>query len=152
VAWLLRDRLLKWDAFPLLGMYLRPGCDFSRACGYHKAHTMSEAFGCLFKSCGRNPVKSAPGKPDLDYEVADFNESCSDRATISSQLGIKIPEAGEDRPEEYVLSSRDRFLFGYTAESPEEAELYAKFISDASEPCNGFLAGPSGEKREMWEL
>lgn len=130
VAWLLRDRLLKADAFPLLGMHLRPGCDFSGACGYHKAHTMSEAFGCLFKSCGRNRVRSAPGAPDLDYEVADFNESCSDRATIAAQLGIRIPDAGEDRPEDCPLSSRDRFLFGYDADSPEEADLFERMRTD----------------------
>lgn len=145
VAWLLRDRLMQWDAFPLLGAHLRPGCDFSRACGYHRAHTMSEAFGCLFRSCGRNRVKSAPGAPDLDYEVADFNESCSDRASISRQLGIKIPEAWEDRPEDFVLSARDRFLFGYDPESAEEADLFGQMQEDAVDPVGGFArVGASG--------
>jgi thymidylate synthase ThyX len=152
VAWLLRDRLLKWDAFPLLGMHLRPGCDFSGACGYHKAHTMSEAFGCLFRSCGRNRVRSAPGAPDLDYSVADFNESCSDRATIAAQLGVRIPDAGEDRPEGWPLSARDRFLFGYEPGSAEEADLYAMMAGDAADPTGGFSAGPSGEEREPREL
>jgi thymidylate synthase ThyX len=147
VAWLLRDRLLQWDGFPLLAVHLRPGCDYSRACGYHKAHTMSEAFGCLFKSCGRNPVKSAPGKPDLDYEVADFNESCSDRMTIARQLGIRIPDAHEERPEDFKLSLRDRFLFGYEPESAEEAELFTMMREDHADPARGFSrVGSSGRE------
>jgi hypothetical protein len=118
VAWLLRERLLDLgDGFPLLARWLRPRCDFARACQYHRAHTFSEAFGCLFRSCGRNPVKSAPGNPDLDYEIADFNESCSDALTIAGQLEIDIPNAqyempsADDGPE--VLTPRDRRLFGF---------------------------------------
>lgn len=153
VAWLLRDRLMKWDAFPLLGAFLRPGCDFSRACGYHKAHTMSEAFGCLFSSCGRNRVKSAPGAPDLDYEVADFNESCSDRGTIARQLGIVIPDAGEERPEEFQLTPRDRFLFGYDPASAEEADLFGRMQEDAADPLDGFArVGASGAAAEPRDL
>lgn len=125
VAWLLRERLRDLgDGFPLLARWLRPRCDFSGACGYHRAHTFSEAFGCLFKSCGRNPVRSAPGNPDLDYEMADFNESCSDRETIARQLGISIPIAREDVPraddDSDVLTARDMRLFGFYGEPDDD--------------------------------
>jgi hypothetical protein len=123
VAWLLRERLLdERDGYPLLARWLRPRCDFAGACGYHRAHTFSEAFGCLFKSCGRNPVRSAPGNPDLDYDYADFNESCSDAATISAQAGIVIPGPRHDMPSADdgpdVLTGRDRWLFGFPFASP----------------------------------
>lgn len=132
VAWLLRERLLAGDAFPYLAAWLRPGCDYSRACGYHKAHTMAEAFGCLYKSCGRNPVKSAAGMPPIDYEVADFNEACSDRETMIRQLGIEIPEAGDARPEDITpedLSIRDRWMFGFPPRTSTEAGDYAVMAS-----------------------
>jgi thymidylate synthase ThyX len=145
VAWLLRDRLLQADAFPLLGAYLRPACDYAGACRYHRAHTMSEAFGCLFRSCGRNPVKSAPGNPSLDYEVATFNESCSDRQTISAQLGIHIPCADEDRPETFEPAPRDRWLLGFRPRSEEEAVLFRRFANVFVDPTVApFTESPSG--------
>jgi hypothetical protein len=115
VAWLLRERLLdSRNGFPYLADWLRPRCDFVGACCYHRAHTASEAFGCLYRSCGRNPVKSAPGFPEVDYTCAEFNEACSDAGTIGRQLDIKIPGPDEDRPEgiEFEdLSPRDHALF-----------------------------------------
>lgn len=129
VAWMLRDRLGREDAYPLLARWLRPGCDWSGACNYHRAHTMSEAFGCLYRSCGRNPVKSAPGAPAVDFGVADgsyadfnFNEACSDRETIEKQCGIRIPAPDEARPSAEdgpeVLTHRDRELFGFPGAAP----------------------------------
>jgi len=55
-AWLMAKRT--FEAFPLLGSYLRPGCDAKGVCDYHKSYTMSEFFGCLFKECGRNKCDS----------------------------------------------------------------------------------------------
>lgn len=113
VAWLLRDRLLQEDAYPYLAAWLRPRCDVVGSCCYHRAYTSAEAFGCLYRSCGRNPVKSAPGMPPIDYEVAEFNEACSDRETISRQLGIGIPGSEEGRAENITfadLSPRDNHL------------------------------------------
>jgi thymidylate synthase ThyX len=123
VAWLLRERLLDpVDGYPLLARWLRPQCDFAGACQYHRAHTFSEAFGCLFRSCGRNPVRSAPGNPSLDYDYADFNEACSDLVTIERQLGIRIPRSGEELPSAddgpEVLTNRDRYLFGFPFSAP----------------------------------
>lgn len=110
VAWLLRDRLMKQDAYPLLGAYLRPACDYIGKCCYHRAHIMSEAFGCLFESCGRNTNNFHPN----NYGCSSvFNESCSHRKTIAEQLGIDIPEANEERPEKFELTSRDLELFGF---------------------------------------
>ncbi len=114
VAWLLRDRLNKPDAFPLLAQFLRPMCDYTRSCCYHKAHTASEAFGCLYKSCGRNPVKSAPGMPEVDPDLAEYNEACTNSARLAKQLGIDIPEPDQQRPEEItfdLLCEKDRLLF-----------------------------------------
>jgi len=83
VAWLVREEIKK--KFPLLAHYLRPGCDFSKICQYHKTYSMSEAFGCLFKECGRNECKAKD-----DYSI--FNHSCSDKKQIESELNIRIPD------------------------------------------------------------
>jgi thymidylate synthase ThyX len=88
-AWLIRERVK--EVFPLLGSYLRPGCDNSHSCGYHSEYEMSEAFGCLFKECGRNPCKATDN-------YATFNKSCSDKRVIADQLGILIPNANEYLP------------------------------------------------------
>lgn len=135
VAWLLRDRLSRSDAFPYLATWLRPRCDYARSCTYHRAHTASEAFGCLYASCGRNPVKSAPGAPEVDLEVAEFNEACTDAETLSEQLGIRIPGPDEDRPEE----------IGF--EDLEECDR-ALFLEEG----NRFDAGPSGRFPSGYDL
>mgnify|MGYP001563592153 CR=1 FL=1 len=103
-AWLMREELEK--RFPLLALYLRPSCDWGHVCQYHKAYSLSEAFGCLFKSCGRNPDKSG-----RDYST--FNYSCSDESLISAQLQIKIPSAVEKLPEHIWEGLRvtDKILF-----------------------------------------
>lgn len=86
VAWLMAKAVE--DKFPLIGSYLRPGCDFARKCQYHKAYTLSEMFGCLFKECGRNPC------PDSN-EYSEFNETCSDIEVIERQLGIHLRRPNE---------------------------------------------------------
>lgn len=102
VAWLMRKRVL--EAFPLLGSYLRPSCDGRGICEYHQSYSLSEAFGCLFKSCGRNLDKDSDG-------YATFNNSCTDAETMAKQLGIKIPGPKEDLPpqrwEDLAESDRD---------------------------------------------
>lgn len=85
-AWKIREEVKK--KFPLLAAFLRPGCDLAGHCTYHESYSLSEAFGCLFTSCGRH------GK-DEDYGYATFNESCSDAETIAEQTGIEIPESNE---------------------------------------------------------
>jgi len=80
-AWLYRERV--FEKFPLLGSYLKPGCDNAGRCQYHRAYTLSEMFGCLFKECGRNPC------PDSN-EYAEFNETCTDPKLLEEQLGIKV--------------------------------------------------------------
>ena len=104
VAWLMRERII--DKFPLLGSYLRPACDGSGICGYHQEYAMSEAFGCLFKECGRNKCLATD-------EYATFNKSCTDKDTLIEQLEIKIPNADEDKPVTEVgnLKMSDRILF-----------------------------------------
>ena len=89
VAWLVRERVK--EAYPLLGSYLRPNCDWRGVCEYHQEYSMSEAFGCLFKECGRNKCLATDN-------YATFNKSCSDKEIIAKQLGIFIPNAKEDLP------------------------------------------------------
>jgi len=105
-AWLLADAVRK--RFPLLGQYLRPGCDFSGKCSYHKQYGFSELFGCLFKECGRNNCESYS-----NYHI--FNMACSDSKLIGKQLGIKIPTPKEFKENETVyyrdLSGKDKVLF-----------------------------------------
>lgn len=148
VAWLLRERLRdERDGYPLLARWLRPRCDFSGACGYHRAHTFSEAFGCLFRSCGRNPVRSAPGNPTIDYDYADFNESCSDAWTIARQLGIEIPGPKDDLPSAddgpEVLTNRDRWLLGFPFATPatEPGEVVGRRV--APRTADETIAGES---------
>lgn len=86
VAWLMAKEVE--HEFPLIGSYLRPSCDFTHKCQYHKSYTLSEMFGCLFKECGRNPC------PD-SREYAEFNEICTDVKILEKQLGIKIPGPNE---------------------------------------------------------
>lgn len=104
VAWLVRKAVR--EAFPLLGTYLKPSCDWKGICEYHQAYSMSEAFGCLFKECGRN-------KCNADDGYSTFNKSCSDKNIIEEQLNIHIPDYDEDLPpKEFLeLSEKDRKLF-----------------------------------------
>ncbi len=104
VAWLIRERVKQ--QFPMLGRYLRPACDWSGICQYHQANEMSEAFGCLFKECGRNKCLATDN-------YATFNYACSDKDKISEQLGIKIPAAKEDLPKQtyFDLEMIDKRLF-----------------------------------------
>jgi hypothetical protein len=92
VAWLVREEMKK--KFPLLACYLRPGCDFTKKCDYHKSYSLSEAFGCLFKSCGRHRVYDEKGNV-VDDSYQQFNESCSDSKTIAEQLLIRIPDPSD---------------------------------------------------------
>ncbi len=85
-AWLMAREVCK--RFPLLGSYLRPGCDFTHKCQYHRSYTLSEMFGCLFKECGRNPCETSD-------EYAEFNEVCTSKNLLEEQLNIAIPEPDE---------------------------------------------------------
>lgn len=84
-AWLIWQEM--WKKFPLLAVFMRPKCDWAGKCLYHKAYSLSEMFGCLFAPCGRHPHPR--------YKYAEFNEACTDAATLEKQLGIKIPRPGD---------------------------------------------------------
>lgn len=105
VAWLTANEVTK--AFPLLGSYLRPGCDYAHKCQYHQEYALSEAFGCLFKECGRN-------KCDATNEYAEFNETCTDYRSLETQLGIYIPKPDEwqnyDKFEDLAKSDKALFM------------------------------------------
>jgi len=103
-AWLIREEVNK--VFPMLARALRPGCDFSKKCDYHSTYYLSEVFGCLFKECGRNQCQNKD-----DYST--FNKSCSDKNTIESQLGIKIPNSSEETLDQYLkdIDHKDLQLF-----------------------------------------
>lgn len=103
-AWLIARVVSK--RFPLLGSFLRPGCDFAGKCQYHKSYTLSELFGCLFKECGRNKC--------LDTNnYAEFNEICTNYKDLEEQLGIHITLPDEwknyENYEDLELSDRDYF-------------------------------------------
>lgn len=105
IAWLQQKEVSK--VFPLLGSYLRPGCDFSGKCQYHTEYAMSEMFGCLFKECGRN-------RCDAVNEYAEFNETCTNYKDLEEQLKVHIT-----RPDEWPkyncfedLLFEDRVLIG----------------------------------------
>ncbi|GEM_PF-1291736 len=104
VAWLMAKEVS--EKFPLLGSFLRPACDWSGKCSYHKSYALSEMFGCLFAECGRNICDNSDG-------YAEFNETCTNYQDLEEQLGIHIT-----RPNEWPvfnkfedLSTVDRILF-----------------------------------------
>lgn len=109
VAWLLRDRMMKADAYPLLGAYLRPRCDYSGKCGFHLPGDESEKFRGLNISCGRNPQVADCTTYVDDY--ADHLCPSTDPEAFRLQVGVPIPEAREERPELFVPTSRDLELF-----------------------------------------
>jgi thymidylate synthase ThyX len=110
VAWLLRDRMMKADAYPLLGAYLRPRCDAAGRCCFHVPNDESEHFRGLNVSCGRNP--QMPGAdPEFLREYADHQCPSTDPMVFREQIGIPIPEANEERPEGFELTIRDNSLF-----------------------------------------
>jgi hypothetical protein len=84
VAWLMRQEIS--EKYPLLGAFLRPGCDFAGKCQYHQTYNLSDLFGALFDSCGRHRVE--------DGHHAEFNCACSKVEEIEEDLGIKIPRPG----------------------------------------------------------
>jgi thymidylate synthase ThyX len=86
VAWLIRDAV--GMEFPLLADHLVPSCDVKARCDYHEAESMSEAFGALFRGCGRWPDP---------YPYATFNESCSDESVIAAQTKLHIPTGPDAR-------------------------------------------------------
>ena len=86
VAWLMQKEIAK--KFPLLGSHLRPGCDKTKSCQYHKSYSLSEMFGCLFKECGRNVCKDSNG-------YAEFNETCTNYRDLEDQLDIHITRPNE---------------------------------------------------------
>ena len=103
-AWLMAKEVTR--VFPLLGSYLRPGCDFSGKCQYHQSYALSEAFGCLFKECGRNPVD----KCTMGY--AEFNQTCTNKNDLEEQLDIVIPGPKDWPNYNYsTLEPSDRALF-----------------------------------------
>jgi len=72
-----------WFSFPLLAAFCKPLCDTQKKCVYHQAYTLSEKFSCLFRTCGRWPVKEDEGS------FFDFPSCTSEE--ISLGLGIWIP-------------------------------------------------------------
>jgi len=82
VHWKLRQLLM--DAgYSKANDYL-PGCDYIKKCDYSQADFLSNAFGCLFASCGRWPSNT---------EYATFNESCTTPNLINEQLNLVIPKS-----------------------------------------------------------
>lgn len=103
-AWLMARAV--FEKFPLLGSYLKPGCDVTKKCQYHSSYHLSEAFGCLFKECGRNPCDAIDG-------YAEFNEACTDKNLLAQQLGIDIPNPDEWKSFTIfnALQNSDKMLF-----------------------------------------
>jgi len=91
--WMIREKIK--EKYPLIANFLRPACDYAGKCLYSQSYSLSNVFGCLFASCGRN-------KSGTDY--ATFNESCSSIKEIEKQLNIKIP-----RPKEWINYTGDDY-------------------------------------------
>jgi len=81
VAWKLRQALTR--RYALLGVALRPSCDFARRCTYHEANSLGEAFGALFRGCGRW---------EDPYPLYEFNESAAERSDVEQWLGETVPD------------------------------------------------------------
>lgn len=100
VAWKMRQELGKHYA--LLAAPLRPACDLARRCVYHKAHTLSELFGCLFKGCGR--------WGEEEYTYADFNEASANPQDIEEWLGEPLPAPEDPIPWEEAFRQDKHFF------------------------------------------
>jgi thymidylate synthase ThyX len=105
IAWLMQKAVS--EEFPLLGSYLRPGCDFAGKCQYHTEYAMSEMFGCLFKECGRN-------KCEASSDYAEFNETCTNYKDLEEQLEVHITRPSEWKRYDCFgdLELEDRILIG----------------------------------------
>lgn len=66
---------------PYLASLLQPRCDQAKKCVYHQDYTLSEAFGCLFKGCGRWPDTTP---------YATHNKSCSDYDQMGKESGLRL--------------------------------------------------------------
>lgn len=77
--WLLRDKMIK--AGIKVAESFKPACDSAGKCDYASADYLSNAFGCLFAGCNRWPSHA---------EYASFNQSCTTRELIETQLGITM--------------------------------------------------------------
>jgi hypothetical protein len=99
VAWKMRQELGK--NYALLAEPLRPSCDFAKKCTYHQANALGEAFGCLFKGCGRWE------DPEPLYE---FNEAAAERKDIEAWMGEPVPE-GWDVIKWEEAFEKDRHFF-----------------------------------------
>ena len=82
VAWLMRKAIS--EKYPLLGAFLRPGCDFAGKCQYHQTYNLSDLFGALFSGCGRHKVEGE--------HHSEFNCACSNASEIENDLFITIPK------------------------------------------------------------
>lgn len=103
VAWKMRQELERHYA--LLAAPLRPACDLARRCVYHQVHSLSEAFGCLFKGCGR--------WGEEEYEYSTFNEASADEVDITEWLGEPIPAPKDPISWERAFE-KDRHFFEMT--------------------------------------
>ena len=86
-AWLMRERVK--EKFPLLTLFLRPSCDWSKKCGYHSEDSLPEEMGTLFESCGRNP--SLIKEPNVD-----FHRPSTKVSDLERDLNIKIPTFNDE--------------------------------------------------------
>jgi thymidylate synthase ThyX len=87
VFWKIWD--LVYRNFPILGAHLLPACDQAKKCLYHQAYSLSEAFSCLFKGCGRWP------SPE-DRNVSYFQfPSCTKEDILMDISEVRIPEPDE---------------------------------------------------------
>ena len=93
-----------YSKYPLLAVYCRPGCDRTGKCMYHKPYSLSEAFGCLFKGCGRNPEQG-------DYQYYQFNEIGADIGKLEDQLKFHIPRPEEWKAMEEYSLDHDKIYF-----------------------------------------
>jgi thymidylate synthase ThyX/very-short-patch-repair endonuclease len=100
-----------WDKFPLLAVWCRPRCDFSKRCVYAEAYSLSELFSCLFNTnCEDGKVGRWPS-PGRDYEYATFNESSTTYQQLENELGFHIPRPSDWEKLEREAEERDRRYF-----------------------------------------
>ena len=104
VAWKMRQELARYYA--LLAEPLRPICDQLKRCVYHNANSTAEAFGNLFKGCGRWPES-------IKYEYNDFAEYSTEESDIELWLGEDLPKP-LDPPNWDKAFRQDRSFFEET--------------------------------------
>jgi len=95
--------------FPLLAAYCRPLCDRVKRCVYHDLYSLSAAFGCLFRPCGRWPITTEEVYATFENEAAADPEEIDRELRRNYGFGVPSPDEWDELVEEGLEKDRRWF-------------------------------------------